>query len=129
MRVPPSTRLCSMRKATLTVDSPKVAPQLVRMAGLAIAVVAAEGDAGTVVGGNRASLKKVTAAALVGEVALGYVDAVRGLVFWENYMREVLGEGERTRRLECRSRCRTRHHVCAGFQDHVQRQWLLSKSH
>jgi hypothetical protein len=118
-----------MREATLTVDSPKVAPQLVRMAGLAIAVVAAEGDAGTVVGGNRASLKEVTAAALVGEVALGYVDAVLGLVFWENYKREVLREGERTRRLECRSRCRTRRHVCPGFQDHVQRQWLLSKSH
>jgi len=80
MRIPPRTRLGSMRKATLTVNSPKVAPQLVRMAGLAIAVVAAEGDTGTVVRCNGASVKEVTAAALVGEVALGYVDAVQVLV-------------------------------------------------
>ncbi len=68
-----------MRKATLTVNSPKVAPQLVGMAGLAIAVVAAEGDAGAVVDSNGASVKEVTAAALVGEFALGSVDAVRVL--------------------------------------------------
>jgi hypothetical protein len=108
-----------MRKATHVINSSKVAPQLIRMASLAIAVVAAEGDAGTVVGGDGASVEEVAATALVCEVALGYVDAVWSLVSGETQA-GAKGEGERTRRPGCRCRCRRRRHVCPDPQEHVQ---------
>jgi hypothetical protein len=50
------------------------------MAGLTITVVATESDAGVVVGGDGASAEEIAVAALVGEVALCYVDAVLGQI-------------------------------------------------
>jgi hypothetical protein len=76
MRIPARTSLSSTSKATLTINSGKVAPQLVRMARLAVTVVAAEGDAGAVVGGDGFPAEVVAAAALVCEVALCYVDTI-----------------------------------------------------
>lgn len=76
MRIPASTSLRTVSEPTLSIDIREVAPQVIVMARLAARVVAAERHAGAVVSSDGAPAEEEAVAALVGEVALGYVNTV-----------------------------------------------------
>jgi hypothetical protein len=76
MRIPTCTSLRTVSEPTLSINIPEVAPQVIVMARLAFPVVAAERHAGAVVSGDGAPAEEEAVAALVGEVALGYVNTV-----------------------------------------------------
>jgi aspartate 1-decarboxylase len=78
VRIPPRTRLCAVGEATHRIDASKVAPQVTRMARLAVTVVAAERHTSSIVCGNGTAAEVVAVAALVGEVALSDVDTFGG---------------------------------------------------